>query len=162
MATERIPLTMGAGIDRGSGVTVASPSRGSEIKNVHLHPGRTEYRRGLARIMSDAGADAILAMEAIEQTGQVAIVMLAGQYADLVIADVRPNGDFSPARYFPRIMLLDRAGIRPPIVVMEAAYDKLLIAHAEPNIGRRANTLVFDVGSDLPPQPVLIFPPGND
>lgn len=162
MAPIRLPLVFGAGIDRGSGLLSVASERPRDARNVHLSPGRSEMRRGLARTLSLSSADAILAMQPIESTGQVACVVLNGQTADLLLCNVLANGALEVINQWQTIMTFDQAVGRAPIIVTESGYDRVLIAHAEPIRSKRNDTLIFDATTLAAPIPVLALPEGDD
>lgn len=159
--TRLVPLSFGAGLDRASGLAVRLADRPYDARNVHLTPGRSEMRRGLVRALG-LPADAILQIQPVESTQQVAVTVLNGLVSDLYLCDIAPNGDLLPVNLWQGLMTFDQSISRAPIVVGESAYDRVIFAHAEPIIERRNNTLIFDAKTLAQPEPIGIVAEGDD
>lgn len=141
----KLPLSFGGGLDRSTGVMEVEPSSFEDLENVHLRIGRAERRKGLAEKVVISGEDAILAVHPVRSQGVGAILTYRASTREvrLWLTTVGASNDLTLIG-----VVWTLAATAPfPRVICADSYDKLVIAHDEPNYGVRKQTRWYDVAA---------------
>lgn len=145
---ERNHLTIpfGGGLDRESGVLTVQPSAFSDLRNVHLHDGRAELRKGLLQKLSLDGVTDILGIFPARTAGIGVVIAYAS--GPRTVSLWITSGDVSTTAKVGDLPWTIAAGaVSPPRIFGADSYDKLLIAHDEPNFAYRNCTALYDIGA---------------
>jgi hypothetical protein len=138
---QRAAFPFGGGLDRASGVAAAGTQTFRDLRNVQLHEGKLELRRGLLDQVVLAGETGILGIYPVRSQGVgVAITWRA---SDRRVSVWQVNGAGDSAEYAGTVWTL-AAGAEPRVIAADS-FDKLFIAHDEAAIGLRRPTRYYDV-----------------
>lgn len=137
----RIPLVFGSGLDRSSGVMAAEPSTFADLRNVHLHRGRAELRGGLLEKLAFDGDSIVIAEHPISSQGVGVAITYNTTTRNVGVHVMAADG--SLATLIGTLWTLP-AGSPIPIVICADSYDKLFVAHDEPDFDARQITKVYD------------------
>lgn len=147
MSEFEVAFEFGGGLDRASGVAVASPARMRDLRNVYLYSGKVQARRGYARtderglvVPDGTPCDSVLALQEVRQEfSAIAVghVAATGGVHVFRVSDVAANAEYL-GQWFTA-----RSGVTPRVIAAEM-YGKVFLAHDEPKTSRRARTIYYD------------------
>jgi len=140
----KVPIPFGSGLDRVSGSMVVQATNCSDLRNVHLLPGKIEMRKGLQRQLSLAGETHILGIFTIRSSGVGALIAYSSSTYKVRLWQVTGAGD--SATYIGELWSLASTDAIPRVSAADS-NDKLIIAHDEQIIGRRQVTKVYDLAA---------------
>lgn len=146
----RVPLSFGSGLDRFTGQTAVEPSTMRDLRNVYLDDARMEIRKGLDRTETFASGDGDHTVIAIHpcrsrSRGVVVTVTEDGDEGSgwLWVC----NADGTGAVKKGLITFFSPEAARR--VIIADAYDRVFVAHDEPDIQYRWPTGIYNFGTDL-------------
>lgn len=140
----RVPLTFGAGVDRDTGRSSASPSSFIDLRNVYLENGRLRLRRGFGPTGFPAlpvGTD-VCAIAFLEATLDILFVLYARSTRALTVYRLNPLAT-PTMQSVGSWGTVDAAATLPPVISVAESYGKVFLAHAEPVFSRRLVTKVY-------------------
>lgn len=138
---QRQPIPWGEGIDRASGAMAIDPSAFRDLRNVRLANGRAELRKGHSHLTEIGGGDMLLGVFPIRAQGLSAAITydIASRAVLLYVIDATGT-----ASAFVGTLWTFAAEVpTPPSIIAAASYDKLVIAHDEPQYRYRQETMVY-------------------
>lgn len=141
MARTRLPLVFGGGLDRASGIMATEPSTFADLRNVHLRRGRAQLRAGLAARAAFGEESVIIAEHPIASQSIGATITYNTDTRQVSLYIMRADGTL--ATKIGMLWTLP-TGSAPPVVVCADSYDKLFVAHDEPDFVQRQPTRVYD------------------
>ena len=139
-----VPLMFGAGIDRATGRSSASPSSFVDLRNVWLEDARLRMRQGFGPTgfpALAAGTD-VAAVCMLEATLDIIFVLYERSTRKLSVARLNPItsptmqtvGDWGT---------VNASATLPPVVTWAESYGLLFLAHAEPVYAYRLPTKIY-------------------
>ena len=138
---QRLPIPWGEGIDRASGAMAISPSAFRDLRNVKLGQGRTEMRKGYARLALLPFGDMTLGVWPIRASGLSAVALYDTPTRTVALYVVDSTG--TSTALVGTLLTVPAGAVSPPSLVGAASYDRLLIAHDEPVYSQRQPTMVY-------------------
>jgi hypothetical protein len=135
---QKVTIPLGGGLDRESGLLATNMSAMYDIRNVHFLNGRIEIRKGLERAIDFEGGT-LLNVHPVRSRSMAAYLVLNGD-GSLTLWSSAADG--SGATALVDIPALEVTG--SPRYVLADIYDKLFIAHDEPDILLRQPTRYWD------------------
>jgi hypothetical protein len=141
----RVSLPFGGGLDRQSGPAVVQGSSFKDLRNVAVTEGWTSARLGLLRrnVFELTDATHIIGISKVRSQG-VIIVLTYNDDDGTCEAWVAP-GTLDTLDSLGTFWTIDPDAQVPPIVSLADSYDRLFIAHDEPDFALRQVTQVVDV-----------------
>lgn len=136
----RQTIAFGGGLDRTTGVMEIRPAQSKDLQNVYLVSGKMEARRGNALVASLPGCDDVLLIHAFESTQEgvaVGYVRSSGT-AKVYITTGEGTTPVFVADWF------TGGTTTPPRVIAAEVGSFLFLAHDEPSISARQNTVYYD------------------
>lgn len=138
---QRQPLPWGEGVDRASGALAISPSAFRDLRNVRLANGRAEMRKGYQRMNLLPGGSMVVGIWPIRASGLAAVAVYDTTSRGVALYVVDATG--TSTAFVGNVFTLPDAAQSPPLLTGAASYDKLLIAHDEPQFAYRQPTMVY-------------------
>lgn len=135
----KIPIPMGGGLDRDSGLLVTNVSTMEDLRNVHLLPGRLEGRKGLLRAAVFPAGYVLLNVHPVRSRSMAAYLL---RRPDGRLSLWASAADGSGVTALVDIPAVGVTGIQR--YVLADIYDKLFIAHDEPDFPLRQPTRYWD------------------
>lgn len=140
----RVPLTFGAGIDRATGRSSASPSSFVDLRNAWLEDARVRLRQGFGATgfpALAAGTD-VLAICMLEATLDIVFVLY--ERSTRVVSVSRLNPLASPTMQSVGTWgTLNASATLPPVITWAESAGLLFLAHAEPTYSYRLPTKIY-------------------
>lgn len=140
----RVPLTFGAGVDRITGRSAASPASFTDLRNVYLEDARLRLRRGFGPTgfpVLPVGTD-VCAIAMLEATLDILFVLYERSTRALTVYRLNPLA--SPTMQSVGSWgTVDAAATLPPVISVAESYGKVFLAHAEAVFSRRLVTKVY-------------------
>lgn len=144
---EKIPLSFGGGLDRGTGVFEVEAEHFIDIRNVYLYRNRMEARKGMSSVntfVDDAAADVddvvLIQPMRSEQMG----IVIGYQDGDKELHVYRVDGDGTGADRIGAWGIMNSSADEPPRVMATESYRKVFFAHDEVVFSRRLQTYYYD------------------
>lgn len=144
MAREKVTIPFGGGVDRLSGRMVAEPTSFNDIRNVHLRRGKAELRGGLLRVGTTFAGAAIVGVHSIRSRNVGAVLTYDNGTGHVTLWITDADG-LSPVSK--GTVMACPTGANPRLVMADA-YDRLFIAHDEPDYSSRARTVIYNAADD--------------
>lgn len=141
MPRTRIPLAFGGGLDRASGVMATESATFADLRNVHLRRGKAELRRGLAERVTFANETTVIAEHQIASQSIGAAVTYSSVTREVSLYIMRADGTLATKV---GVVWTLPEGTLVPVVVCTDSYDKLFVAHDEPDFSLRQSTRVYN------------------
>ncbi len=144
----RVVMPFGGGLDRESGVLAMRPATFEDIQNVLLHQGKAIVRPGFNTTLSlldDEGAEVshVLQGEALE-SARVGVAVAYQQATEKVFVYVVAAEGTSATLIDEWVHDQGGWGSSPPVIVMAESYGNMFMAHDEPVVLNRAQTIYYD------------------
>jgi hypothetical protein len=171
----RIPVPFGSGLDRVSGRTVVRPTSMRDLRNVYLLPGKALARGGMleSELFTDEAGEpvrviAIHPQRALREgivvgyqsdpealhAGKVYVYRTTADGMFPIMLDIAPEGRF---HWF----TVHDLECEMPVVICADTGGYIFLAHAEPFVGHRAETLYYDPAAAPSLQPLMADFDGN-
>lgn len=147
MARPRVPLTYGAGLNRGTGTGAKDPRSFYDARNVIAREAGMELRTGLTGTglpALDWGTD-VLAMESVQKTLDVLQVVYDRPSRDVRVYRLNPVN--TPTRQLVATWGTLNAQAAFPIITMAEAGGTIFMAHAEETLAYRLPTKYWTPGA---------------
>lgn len=142
----RFPLVFGPGLDRETGVMAIRPGTMEDVRNVYLHTGKLVLRRGYtsrSAFVDEAGVAVthVIGVHPL-RSERIGVVVCFQETTNRVLV-YRVEADGTSPELVGE-WLNDQVWSGVPRVIMADSYGRVLMAHEEQRILRRAPTLVYD------------------
>lgn len=147
---QRVVLSFGNGLDRFTGQTAVEPSTMRDVRNAYLNEARLEIRKGLDRkatFASVEGAHTVIAIHPCRSRAKGVVVTMTedGDEASGWLWVCDPDG--SDAVLKGLVTFFSPEAARR--VIIADAYDRVFVAHDEPDVQFRWPTSIYNFGTDL-------------
>lgn len=136
---QKVTIPLGGGLDRESGLLFANGTVMQDIRNIHMLNGRIEARKGLNRV-TDFGAGTVLLDIHPVRSRSLAAYLVLGADGSLQLWESAADG--SGATELVTIAAAEVTGVQR--YILSDIYDKIFIAHDEPDILLRQPTRYWD------------------
>jgi hypothetical protein len=142
----RFPLVFGPGLDRETGVMAIQPGSMEDLRNVYLHTGKLVLRRGYtsrSAFVDEAGVEMshVIGIHPL-RSERIGVVACFQETTNRVLV-YRVEADGTGPELVGE-WVNDQVWSGVPRVIMADSYGRVLLAHEEQRILRRAPTLVYD------------------